>query len=333
MKNSKLKEEYMKEEYMKEESFWHVTNKKNLESIRENGLIPKDGKRDGVLKSEIDPVPRVFFSHGLEAVLWQANNLAYLIDNFCTEQIEVKEDGYNRKELNKEIKKFLEDKENGKENTKGFIDIGLFLQEKINSKGISKSITEKDLEMVSYNLTKSLWENSIYIKANLEDGIDYSYEKDFNYIRGGKTKPMDKANMHTFEGRSIESEKLEVMSDNEGKPLNSWEVLKQMAEYYKKENPDKEHLPVRVTSRGYTDENGKTVILEDTPEKDYISIFMDMEKNIEEQEKVGKMVKGFAKDKEVCLRTKETEKIFDDLEKDIERDVDKEREEDDNNRY
>ena len=175
----------------------------------------------------------MFFSHGLEAVLWQANNLAYLIDNFCTEQIEVKEDGYNRKELNKEIKKFLEDKENGKENTKGFIDIGLFLQEKINNKGISKSITEKDLEMVSYNLTKSLWENSIYIKANLEDGIDYSYEKDFNYIRGGKTKPMDKANMHTFEGRSIDSEKLEVMSDNAGKPLNSWEVLKQMAEYYK----------------------------------------------------------------------------------------------------
>lgn len=326
MRNSKLKEEYMKEE-----SFWHVTNKKNLESIIEKGMVPKDGKRDGVLKSEIDPVPRVFFSHGLEAVLWQANNLAYLIDNFCTEQIEVKEDGYNRKELNKEIKKFLEDKENGKENTKGFIDIGLFLQEKINSKGISKSITEKDLEMVSYNLTKSLWENSIYIKANLEDGIDYSYEKDFNYIRGGKTKPMDKANMHTFEGRSIDSEKLEVMSDNAGKPLNSWEVLKQMAEYYKKENPDKEHLPVRVTSRGYTDENGKTVILEDTPEKDYISIFMDMEKNIEEQEKISKMIKGFAKDKEVCLRTKETEKIFDDLEKDVEKG--KEIEENDSDRY
>ena len=328
MKNSKLKEEYMKEE-----SFWHVTNKKNLESIREKGMVPKDGKRDGVLKSEIDPEPRVFFSHGLEAVLWQANNLAYLIDNFCTEQIKVKEDGYNRKELNKEIKKFLEDKENGKENTKGFIDIGLFLQEKINSKGISKSITEKDLEMVSYNLTKSLWENSIYIKANLEDGIDYSYEKDFNYIRGGKTKPMDKANMHTFEGRSIDSEKLEVMSDDEGKPLNSWEVLKQMAEYYKKENPDKEHLPVRVTSRGYTDENGKTVILEDTPEKDYISIFMDMEKNIEEQEKISKMIKGFAKDKEVCLRTKETEKIFDDLEKDMELEKGKEIEENDSDRY
>ena len=326
MRNSKLKEEYMKEE-----SFWHVTNKKNLESIREKGMVPKDGKREGVLKSEIDPVPRVFFSHGLEAVLWQANNLAYLIDNFCTEQIEVKEDGYNRKELNKEIKKFLEDKENGKENTKGFIDIGLFLQEKINSKGISKSITEKDLEMVSYNLTKSLWENSIYIKANLEDGIDYSYEKDFNYIRGGKTKPMDKANMHTFEGRSIDSGKLEVMSDDEGKPLNSWEVLKKMAEYYKKENPDKEQLPVRVTSRGYTDENGKTVILEDTPEKDYISIFMDMEKNIEEQEKISKMIKGFAKDKEVCLRTKETEKIFDDLEKDIEKG--KEIEENDSDRY
>ena len=311
MKNSKIKEEYMKEE-----AFWHVTNKKNLESIRENGLIPKDGKRDGVLKSEIDPVPRVFFSHGLEAVLWQANNLAYLIDDFCTEQINVKEEGYNRKDLKKEIDKFIGDNDGKEEHTKGFIDIRIFLEEKIASKGIGSDITKKDLEKAAYNLTKSFWENSIYIKANLEDGIDYSYEKDFNYIRDGKTKPMDKANMHTFEGRSIDSEKLEVMSDDEGKPLNSWEVLKQMAEYYKKENPDKEHLPVRVTSRGY-----------------YISIFMDMEKNIEEQEKVGKMVKGFAKDKEVCLRTKETEKIFDDLEKDIERDIDKEREEDDNNRY
>ena len=139
--------------------------------------------------------------------------------------------------------------------------------------------------------------------------------------------------MHTFEGRSIDSEKLEVMSDNEGKPLNSWEVLKQMAEYYKKENPNKEHLPVRVTSRGYTDENGKTVILEDTPEKDYISIFMDMEKNIEEQEKISKMTKSFAKDKEVCLRTKETEKIFDDLEKDMELEKGKEIEENDSDRY
>ena len=330
MRNNKLKEEYMKEE-----SFWHVTNKKNIESIRENGLIPKDGKRDGVLKSEIDPVPRVFFSHGLEAVLWQANNLAYLIDNFCTEQINVKEEGYNRKDLKKEIDKFIGDNDGKEEHTKGFIDIRIFLEEKIASKGIGSDITKKDLEKVAYNLTKSFWENSIYIKANLEDGIDYSYEKDFNYIRGGKTKPMDKANMHTFEGRSIDSEKLEVMSDDEGKPLNSWEVLKQMAEYYKKENPDKEHLPVRVTSRGYTDENGKTVILEDTPEKDYISIFMEMEKNIEEQEKISKMTKSFAKDKEVCLRTKETEKIFDDLEKDIERDLEKgkEIEENDSDRY
>ena len=275
----------------------------------------------------------MFFSHGLEAVLWQANNLAYLIDNICTEQIKVKEDGYNRKDLKKEIEKFIGDNDGKEEHTKGFIDISIFLKENIRKRGISSEISKKDLEKAAYNLIKSFWENSIYIKANLEDGIDYSYEKDFNYIRGGKTKPMDKANMHTFEGRSINSEKLEVISDDEGKPLNSWEVLKQMAEYYKKENPDKEHLPVRVTSRGYTDENGKTVILEDTPEKDYISIFMEMEKNIEEQEKISKMTKSFAKDKEVCLRTKETEKIFDDLEKDMELEKGKEIEENDSDRY
>ena len=40
--------------------------------------------------------------------------------------------------------------------------------------------------------------------------------------------------MHTFEGRSIDSEKLEVMSDNEGKPLNSWEVLNKWQNITKK---------------------------------------------------------------------------------------------------
>ena len=57
MKNSKLKEEYMKEE-----SFWHVTNKKNLDSIREKGMVPKDGKRDGerIFKKIMSVIKSIF---------------------------------------------------------------------------------------------------------------------------------------------------------------------------------------------------------------------------------------------------------------------------------
>ena len=75
MKNSELKVNYLDEN-----TFWHITSKLNIESIQKNGLVPRDGKRNGKNTSAEDPVPRVFFSQGLEGVLGQANNLAFLMN-------------------------------------------------------------------------------------------------------------------------------------------------------------------------------------------------------------------------------------------------------------
>lgn len=66
---------------------------------------------------------------------------------------------------------------------------------------------------------------------------------------------MSKMDMHTFKDRIIDTEKLEVMVDDEGKPMTMFEVYKDMAKYYIKENPDK-RIPVRID--GSYDKNEKT---------------------------------------------------------------------------
>ena len=97
MKNSELKVNYLDEN-----TFWHITSKLNIESIQKNGLVPRDGKRNGKNTSAEDPVPRVFFSQGLEGVLAQANNLAFLINEFI-KNIEKTDDGDNGKNVKEKI--------------------------------------------------------------------------------------------------------------------------------------------------------------------------------------------------------------------------------------
>lgn len=96
-----MKKVIFKEEYLDDKSFWHITNKLNLKSIAENGLVPRNGKRNGVSKSDEDPISRVFFSYGLKGVLEQANNLAYIVNSrIKNEIIRTKngDDGKNIKE-------------------------------------------------------------------------------------------------------------------------------------------------------------------------------------------------------------------------------------------
>ena len=101
MKNSELKVNYLDEN-----TFWHITSKLNIESIQKNGLVPRDGKRNGKNTSAEDPVPRVFFSQGLEGVLGQANNLAFLMNAFI-KNIEKTNDGDSGENVKEKMQDFL----------------------------------------------------------------------------------------------------------------------------------------------------------------------------------------------------------------------------------
>ena len=271
MKYSKLKDKYLKEE-----SFWHVTSKGNLKSIEEKGLVPNNGIRNGEIKEVHDIEARVFFSQGIETTLAQGNNMGYHIENWLRGVPKNKE-GLSVDEIKNEIKNFF-----------GYI------KEDLREKGMGENVTEEEFKDLVYDSIQTLWENQVCIKGNIIENEDYSYETDYNYSRGGKEKvKMSKMDMHTFKDRIIDTEKLEVMVDDNGNPMTMFEVYKNMAKYYKKENPDKE-MPVRVSeSYDYNEKTGEWEVIGYNYSEDYITTLTEREKEkgkkfLEENEKKGK---------------------------------------------
>lgn len=320
MKNSELKKDYLDEN-----TFWHITSKQNIDSIKKNGLVPRDGKRDGKNTSAEDPVPRVFFSQGIEGVLAQANNLAFLMNEFV-KNIERTDEGDNGRNVKEKMQKFLSNSVNDEIEKKeakngGFIDIANFIKDGIFKNGINKNLNEQDMNKIVYDITKTIWENDICLKANLKENVDYSWN-DINYSSTGKSKEaMTKKNMHTFEGHTITSDKLELITDENENPRSTWDVFKEMAIFYKKEHPDKQYLPVEEWQSGYMNENGEIVYTgEINHEKDYLSMFIDIEKSerMENKNFTDKLAKKFAKEKEVALKKEDVKKAFEQLEKENE---------------
>ena len=89
---------------------------------------------------------------------------------------------------------------------------------------------------------------------------------------------MSKMDMHTFKDRIIDTEKLEVIVDDKGKPMTMFEVYKNMAKYYKREDQDK-RLPVRVSeSYDYNEKTGKWEVIGYNYAEDYITTLTEREK-------------------------------------------------------
>lgn len=85
--------------------------------------------------------------------------------------------------------------------------------------------------------------------------------------------------MHAFEGHTIATDIIEIITDENGNPRTTWDVFKEMAMFYKKEHPDREWLPVEEWQSGFEDENGQIVYSgEINHRKDYLSMFMEIER-------------------------------------------------------
>ena len=130
---------------------------------------------------------------------------------------------------------------------------------------------------------------------------------------------MSKMDMHTFKDRTIDTEKLEVMVDDEGKPMTMFEVYKNMAKYYKKEDPDR-RLPVKPReSYDYNEKTGEWEVIGYNYAEDYITTLTEREKEKEEEknynnydQKIEEAVERFES------KIKEEKKEQDQLENEIE---------------
>ena len=118
-----------------------------------------------------------FFSQGLEGVLSQANNTPYLI-NSCLKGIRKTSNGDSEKDIKKRIQQFFN---NSKVSNGGFIDYVNFIREILFKDGINENLTEQELDKITYDIVKPLWENDVCLKVSLIEDIDYSWN-DVIYI-------------------------------------------------------------------------------------------------------------------------------------------------------
>lgn len=77
-----------------------------------------------------------------------------------------------------------------------------------------------------------------------------------------------------------------------------------MALVYKEEYPDKKYLPVEEWQ-----EDGKF-----SHKKDYLSMFIEIEKSENEKKYLRNVAEKFAKDKDVALKKEEAKAVFEQLE-------------------
>lgn len=179
---------------------YHFTSKFNLSSIKEHGLIPLNGPHSG--KADKSTEGRIFFAKGAEGIL-------EIFDVWI---------------------RWLE-----------FMELqAIFLKDNLNSSFenfcisyINDILPKEEIKNIVFKKLKKLMDDSVYLKLDLEEGIDFKcedvdenkskyskallekmYAKSSNIEEGDFS--MDRWNMHTINGKVIEPSKLKIMSlDND----------------------------------------------------------------------------------------------------------------------
>ncbi|MBQ8042845.1 MAG: hypothetical protein IJ272_01675 [Clostridia bacterium] len=179
--------------------FLHYTNNKNLESIFNNGLIPKIGENSKI----IEKTKKIFFSVGVEgAIVIMDSWLKWLVG--------------------KPIGNWI------------YYTGAVLLKVSFFPKSIHKIIVRinknKRKYEWSYNKLKNILDNSVYLVLDLEENIDFNffdidevksskYPKDFiesfyAYNSNITDNTMEYWNMHTISNKVIEPEKISILMVN-----------------------------------------------------------------------------------------------------------------------
>ena len=206
-------------------TFFHYTNKNNLNTIIKNGLEPRIGKNS----LYVEKSKKVFFSQGGTGILtlmdvwlrWLTsksglNNQIYCLGTF-----------YMRTPLC----------------IKGIPDYI-----------VSKSLKSKNKRIKVFNQLKNILDNSVFLILDLEENVDFDYNdldevKETYYesflkllypsVSDLKDKKMEYWNMHTYSNKVIDSSKISLLKDKD--EYSASKILKQLIDdniLYVKQNLD-----------------------------------------------------------------------------------------------
>ena len=192
-------------------SFFHYTNKNNIESIDTNGLLPKIGdSATGIEKSE-----KIFFAVGSNGVFsifdsWIRWLIAKRITDLPGKKADIPFYRFCTFIMRLPIIRYL---------IAIPVNFIVWLEFKL-----------KIFKVKSFKIMKEILDNSCLLKLDLIDGIDFSY-KDIDEVKAQKfdrkllknvyakqhkmsSKKMDYWNMHTFSNKIISPSKITLLKHN-----------------------------------------------------------------------------------------------------------------------
>ena len=181
-------------------TFFHYTNKNNLNTIIKNGLEPRIGENS----LYVEKSKKVFFSKGEKGVLTLMDVWLRWLTSKCG--------------INNQI----------------YCLGTIYMRMPLCIKGIPnyvvrKSLQNKNKRIKVFNQLKNILDNSVFLILNLEDNVDFSYN-DIDEVKGTyyesflrllypsesniKDKKMEYWNMHTYSNKVINSSKISLLKDN-----------------------------------------------------------------------------------------------------------------------
>lgn len=191
-----------------EHSFFHYTNKQNLDSILENGLEPRIGEN----ALYVEKTPKVFFAKGEKGIItimdvW----LKWLTGKISTGK----------------FKYWL--------GTAIYMKIP-FCIKSIPNNMVKKSLISKEKRLKAYEKMKEILDNSIFLILDLEENIDFDY-KDIDEVKKTyyesflkllypsdsnlKDNKMEYWNMHTYSNKTINSQKIALLKSQNNYDANN----------------------------------------------------------------------------------------------------------------
>ncbi len=192
-------------------TFFHYTNKNNIESISKNGLLPKIG--DSATGIEI--TEKIFFAIGCNGVFsifdaWLRWLIAKRLTDLPGEKADIPFYRFCMFVMNLPLIHYI---------VAFIVNIVVWLEFRI-----------KPFKIKSFKIMKDILDNSCFLKLDLEEEKDFSY-KDIDEVKSRKfnkkmlksvyakqskmnSKKMDYWNMHTFSNVSISPDKITLLKLN-----------------------------------------------------------------------------------------------------------------------
>lgn len=218
--------------------YFHFTDRENLDSILEQGLIPRIGKN----AEGVEETKKIFFSEDRENAL---KCLDTWIKWFIVR--------YQKKAYTDQATQGI----NPRASIEDYLNYDAKYQEALARHHLdveTGAVETEEVKQICFKKMYHEWQDKVYLALDLEEDVDFSHddvdevkvrqsksESEMRYIeymygKIDKIEGLEKWNMHAFVGKTIEPDKIEQLTL--GNKTDGLSIVQEMYHQEKEQNPD-----------------------------------------------------------------------------------------------